>query len=162
MKFYSVPFAAMAVVFLGSHHVYGSTPDTADVDANAEHRSLPVLTKSKSNKECLDRCAEKFAKCEKECPAGPTPTIQTHSSGDFRINRWIGSKKVGSSCHPGCEHHSHVARSNNSRRSACGHNLANSERWVRPNDKKDCRIRIPYERKTAPARCEWEIREICS
>ncbi len=132
-------------------------------DADAEHRSLPVLTKSKSNKECLDRCSEKFAKCEKDCPAGPTPTptIQTHSSGNFRIHRWNGSRTVGSSCHPGCEHHSHVARSNNSRRSACGHNLAISERWFRPNNKKDCRIRIPYQRKFAPALCR-EIKEMCS
>lgn len=170
MKFYSVPFAVMAVVFHGSAHVYGSklrTDAMADADANADHRGL----KPKSNKECLDRCSEKFAKCRKDCPSTSTQvprTPQVHSRGNFEIG-WDmlklhnkGVKTVGSPCHPGCKRHSYTAYSENESLLACGGQLdTKRSSWV-GKDSTNCRVNIPYCRHhTSGARCKWEIKEIC-
>lgn len=163
MKFYSVPFAAMAVLFHGSAYVYGSklrtdTMTDADADAYADHRRL--LTKS--DKQCLDRCSERFGKCKKECPS-TTPTTRIHSNGYFPISwKSKGSKTVGSACHSGCKRRVHRVSSGNKSLLACGEPDTNKVRWV-GTDETNCRIKIPYQKynNAGTARCVWEIKETC-
>ncbi len=179
MKFYSVPFAfafaAMAVLFHGSDHVYVwsslRTDAMADADAPTDHRSLrpkPAPKQSSSSRKCLRSC---LSKCRKECPIAPPPPPkhQVHSRGDFEIG-WDmfkphnkGVKTVGSPCHHGCKRHSYTAYSENESHLACGGQLdTRRSRWV-GRDVTNCRVHIPYCRHhTSGARCEWEIKEVCS